>query len=153
PFRSGYLPRSSTCATAGNVAGNIHDARASTNIFNAPRNSIAALPSISTKRVWLRWNQETCHHRRRANASSRPMAISSWRPDRSSRLQAEDVEHVRDCHVLELRHLRENVVTQARADQHGDILLAVDRIGDRGRIDAGANIEAPHLLQRLGVVG
>src|SRR4030095_692252 len=33
------------------------------------------------------------------------------------------------------------------------ILLAVARIGDRGRIDAGADIEAPHLLQRLGVVG
>src|SRR5262249_1160814 len=33
------------------------------------------------------------------------------------------------------------------------VLLAVYRIADRRRIDAGAGVEAPHLLQGLGVVG
>ena len=39
------------------------------------------------------------------------------------------------------------------AHQHRDILLAVHRIADRRGADAGAGIEAPQLLQRLGVIG
>src|SRR5438093_10238031 len=60
-------------------------------------------------------------------------------------LKAEDVERVSGRHILELGKLRQDVVANARANQHGDILLAVDRIGDRRRIDAGADIEAPQL--------
>jgi hypothetical protein len=40
-----------------------------------------------------------------------------------------------------------------RADQHRDILLAVHRIGDWGRVDAGAEIDAPGLFEGFGLIG
>ena len=60
---------------------------------------------------------------------------------------------MRQCDVLELWRFRVEVGALARTDQHRDVLLAIDRVGDRRRIDAGADIVAPEFLQCLGIVG
>src|SRR5262249_23148880 len=36
---------------------------------------------------------------------------------------------------------------------HRDVLLAVDAVAHRRRRDRGAKVEAPHLLERIAVVG
>ena len=68
----------------------------------------------------------------------------------SRRSQPEHVQH-RGASTMFLSSgaLAQRRVALARADQHGDVLLAVDRVGDRRRVDAGAGVEAPHLLQGL----
>src|SRR6516162_408217 len=64
--------------------------------------------------------------------------------------QPEHEDHGRARHILHFRRARQlvpGIAEQARCD--GDILLAVDRIGDRRGVEAGAQIEAPELLERL----
>src|SRR5438045_1545978 len=70
----------------------------------------------------------------------------------SCSLEAEHVEHRGGRSVLQFRRVLEEGDRLARADEHGDVLLAVDRVADRRRVDAGANAEAPDLLQGLGVM-
>src|SRR6516164_1648948 len=68
--------------------------------------------------------------------------------------QPEHEDHGRARHILHFRRARQlvpGIAEQARCD--GDILLAVDRIGDRRGVEAGAQIEAPELLERLIVEG
>ena len=55
--------------------------------------------------------------------------------------------------MLEFRRLGNDVVRLPRARQHRDILFAIHRIGDGRGIDAGADIEAPQLLESFRVVG
>ena len=54
--------------------------------------------------------------------------------------------------MLELGRVLPDVERLARSGENGNVLLAVDRIGHRGRVDAGAEIEVPELLQALGVI-
>src|SRR5712671_1983261 len=67
-------------------------------------------------------------------------------------LQAEHVEHRGRGGVPQLGQILQDVDRLPRTHQHGDVLLAVHRITDRWCIDAGPSVEAPHLLQGLGVV-
>jgi hypothetical protein len=48
--------------------------------------------------------------------------------------------------------LRDDVVRLPRAYQHRDVLLAAPRIGTRQGVDAGADVEAPQLLERSCVI-
>src|SRR5215813_5179283 len=50
--------------------------------------------------------------------------------------------------MFELRGVGDHVGRHPRAGEHGDVLLAVDRVGDRRRIDAGPDVDAPELLER-----
>src|SRR5215471_9212694 len=70
----------------------------------------------------------------------------------ASRLQAEYEKHGGRRCVFELWRVRNDVLRLPRPHQHGDVLLAVDRICDRRSVDPGADVEAPQLLQRLGIV-
>src|SRR5262245_17157970 len=85
---------------------------------------------------------------RNAGAKSRRRA---WL--RCRLLLLEDIEHGCRRRVLELGRVLPHVERLARSHQNGDVLLAVDGVGDGRRIDAGAHVEAPQLLQALGVIG
>src|SRR6266849_4286883 len=67
-------------------------------------------------------------------------------------LKAEHEEHRCRRSVFQLRRKRNDILRLTRAYQYGDILLAVHRITYRRRIDAGADIEGPQLLESFGVV-
>src|SRR6266478_8902374 len=69
-----------------------------------------------------------------------------------SRSQREHVQHGGRRHVLDLRGQSVDVDVLARACKHRHILLSVHRIGDGRRVDAGADIEAPYLLQGLCII-
>src|SRR5712671_450859 len=58
-------------------------------------------------------------------------------------LEPEHVQHGRGRGVLELGCILQDVERLLRADQHRDVLLAVDRVAYRGRVDAGARVVAP----------
>src|SRR5215813_2417306 len=66
--------------------------------------------------------------------------------------QSEHVQHMGHRDVLELGRLPHHSGTLARSNQHRDVLLSVDRIGDRRCVDAGADVVAPDLLQCLGII-
>src|SRR5579871_3926985 len=74
-------------------------------------------------------------------------------PPYSPRSQAEHEQHRRGRRVFQLRRKRNDVLGLARSYQDRDVLLPVHRIADRRRIDAGADVETPHLLEGFGVVG
>src|SRR5215475_6538035 len=67
------------------------------------------------------------------------------------RSQSEHVQHRRSRGVLELGKFRQRLLRLLRSYEYRDILLAVDRVGDRRSVDAGARVEAPEFLQGLGV--
>src|SRR5580700_1145062 len=68
------------------------------------------------------------------------------------RSEAENEQHGRRRGVFQRRIVLHDERRLPRASQNGDVLLAVHRITDGRRIDAGADAKAPSLLQGLGVV-
>src|SRR5882724_1863655 len=68
------------------------------------------------------------------------VAADAAKPPRRhcGRLEPEHEQHRRRRGVLKLGHVPEYGGWLPCAHQHGDVLLAVDRVGDRRRIDAGA---------------
>src|SRR4051794_15181723 len=86
-------------------------------------------------------------------ATMRPMGRRCPpRPGLHSSLKAEHVQDRRRRAVLELGRVLQDEERLFRAHQHGDVLLAVDRVADGRGIDARTDIIAPYLLQGLGVV-
>src|SRR5581483_11127754 len=67
--------------------------------------------------------------------------------------KAEHEQHRSRRGHLELGRERKDRVRLLRADQDGNVLLAVDCVGHRRRVHTGAKIDAPKLLQRFGIVG
>src|ERR1700754_5216364 len=62
-------------------------------------------------------------------------------------VDGEDPQHA----ALRRRVIEARVAAEARQD--GDILLAVELVGDGRGVDAGAGLELPQLLAGLGVIG
>src|SRR4029450_211801 len=82
----------------------------------------------------------------RAGAFARPTEVFA------TSSQSEHEDHRRIAEVLHLGRTRQLVPGVAeQAGRNGDVLLAVDRIAHRRRVEAGADIDAPELLQRLVV--
>src|SRR5579863_8416845 len=71
----------------------------------------------------------------------------------ASRSQTEYVQHRRGRLVLQLGCILDDERPHARSYQNRNVLLAVDRVADRRRLNWAADVEAPHLVQGLGVIG
>ena len=89
--------------------------------------------------------------RRRSTSSAD--AIAGLRRFRFLSLQAEHEQHRRRRVVPQFRRGTEHLVAHGGACQDRDVLLAVDREGDGRRVNAGADVEAPHFLQCPRVIG
>src|SRR6516164_395115 len=102
------------------------------------------------------------------SSPSRPRGAPAWQPfdcrccalyrgsriaQKRAALEAEDVQHVRYRPVLELGNFPNDGGALRRADEYRNVLLAVNGVGDRRRINAGPDIVAPHLLQRPSIIG
>src|SRR5215471_7136285 len=62
--------------------------------------------------------------------------------------EAEHVEHRGGRRVLQLRCILHDERGLLGAHEHGDVLLAIDRIAYRRRVNPGSGAEAPDFLQR-----
>src|SRR5580700_12019630 len=68
------------------------------------------------------------------------------------RSEAENEQHGRRRGVFQRRIVLHDERRLPRTSQNGDVLLAVHRIADGRRIDAGADAKTPSLLQGFGVI-
>src|SRR5208337_2647424 len=73
-----------------------------------------------------------------------------WRYGEAS--EPEHIEHGGGRCVLQLRGHSRDERRLPRPHEHGNVLLAVDGVAHSRRVDAGADIEAPQLLQAFGIV-
>src|SRR6516225_4902215 len=69
-----------------------------------------------------------------------------------SRSQTEYVQHRRRRVILQLGSILDDERPHARSHQNRNVLLAVDRVADRRRLNWAADVEAPYLVQGLGVI-
>src|SRR6185369_16050530 len=67
--------------------------------------------------------------------------------------ECEDVQHRAGLYLLQLgRRIDKPLVPcPAQADQDGQVLLAINREGDRRCVDAASGVELPELLQTLSI--
>src|SRR5258707_15867142 len=83
------------------------------------------------------------------------LKVSFWgTPDSRPPLQSEHEQHRLVAHLAKLRRVDEpgpGVAAEPRQD--GDVLLAAGLEGHRRRVDAGADIDLPHLLKAYVVIG